>query len=124
MIDSGGLALTTTRAIVAGRLVSTTDARGQVTTYEHDARGNAVVAVGPNGATTRLTYDADGRVSRTTTPYDANGSVTGETVSSPAGSEARTTRWTYDAAGRVLTVTDAAGRDDALRARRGRPSGG
>lgn len=97
----------------AGQLVKITDGDGNVTTIQRTAGGNPTAIVGPYGAKTLLTTDANGFLSGITDPsggahaftYDANGGglLTGET--DPVGNFHA---FTYDAIGR-LTKSDPAG---------------
>ena len=95
----------------AGRVLTYTDERGHVTTYEYppnqqrvtDALGNITVyEYDGNGRPVR-TADANGHVF--VQEYDGRGQPTRMTYA-----DGSTTETTYDAVGRKLTETDAAGR--------------
>lgn len=92
----------------AGRLTSSTDAKGNTTKRTYDDAGNLATVVDAAGKTTMYTHDAAnrltevkdpaGRVSRTT--YDVMGNV-----ASRADASGAKTTYTYDKAGRLLTMT-------------------
>jgi RHS repeat-associated protein len=82
---------TTTQAVVAGLVTSTTDADGVTRSFGYDAARNLVRVTDGLGRDTTMTYDSAGRLHTRTTPM-------GET-----------TTWTYDPAGRVTSVTDPTG---------------
>lgn len=92
----------------ADRLISQTNARGEMTTVGYDSRGRPVRATSPLGHQTSLEYDADGNLVRTvdptgaaaTTEHDAEGRVVRQ-----VDALGRETTTTYDKEGRVLTVT-------------------
>jgi len=69
-----------------GRIVSTTNRRGETTTYTHNADGQLVSVTSPRGRSLSLTYDAQGRIA----------SVTG-----PGGS----VNYAYDTDNRLSTIT-------------------
>ncbi|MCC6897656.1 MAG: carboxypeptidase regulatory-like domain-containing protein, partial [Polyangiaceae bacterium] len=95
----------------AGRLVSLTDANGNITTIQHDAGGNPTAIVGPYGHQTVLGVDANGFLTTITDPLAAT--VTSSYT--PAGlmtaftdARSHTSTMTYDALGRVSTDANAA----------------
>ncbi len=110
-------ALTTSRSYdAAGRLASSTDENGIVTTYTYDTRGRM----------TSTTQDANGMALTTTSTYDIFGNTisqtspgTGRTTSSsydimdrPVASQdplGTITTTTYDLGGRVTAITEAQG---------------
>jgi RHS repeat-associated protein len=104
------------------QITQSTDAKGNVTAYQYDDRGNRVLrteAVGtPLERTTAYTYDPvtnkvatitetaanGGKI--TTSVYDSSGnplSLT-ETGTADGSTVGRTTTYTYDASGRILSV--------------------
>ena len=95
-----------------GQVQSTTNALGQVTTYNtYNANGQPLVITDPNGVVTTLTYDSRNRVtSRTvsteTTTFDywPTGLLKGATL--PDGSYLA---YSYDDAHRLTVVTDSEG---------------
>jgi YD repeat-containing protein len=58
------------------RMLSFTDALGNVTSYQYDTVGNRISSTDANGHTTRYTYDLLNRVTETTTP---EGGITRDT---------------------------------------------
>jgi len=105
-----------------GQLASHTDALGNQTTYQYDAKGNLtqqVEAVGkPEQRTTLYTYDNDGqRLTQTIKGLTPPAGVTPDPTDT-AYHDATTT-WTYDAKGNVASVIDPEGNtttftDDAM----------
>ena len=111
-----------------GNVVQTTDALGNVTTYEYDSLGRQTKVIEPdpdtglsttNSPTISTAYDADGNVltqtdallNVTSYVYDAVGRKTEEDRTNPAGSGAPTvTYYAYDSAGNLASVTDPLGR--------------
>lgn len=95
-----------------GNRVRVTNALGHVTRITaHDAAGRAREVVGPNGLTTRLRYDARGRLIE----HDAGGRITRLRYDA-AGNLTRLTRpdgsyliHEYDAAQRVIAIEDEQG---------------
>lgn len=95
-----------------GQLHTITNALGHVTTFaSHDAHGNPLTIVDPNGVTTTLTYDLRRRLktrtvggATTTFDYDAAGLLDKATL--PDGSFLQ---YTYDAAHRLTDIEDNAG---------------
>ncbi|MCY7378162.1 MAG: hypothetical protein LH467_02345 [Gemmatimonadaceae bacterium] len=75
----------------AGKLVSVTDASGNVTTIARDADGMPQAIIGPYGQRTLLSLDSSGNLA---------------TVRAPGG---ETVRFAYDALGRMTTRTDPGG---------------
>jgi RHS repeat-associated protein len=104
--DYVGYASTATRN-VEGQLVSTTDAKGNVTSYGWT--GGDLTSVTDATGTTVMVYNTAGQVTDVTTPdgetvknvYNATTGLLDYAVAS-----GDTTHYTYDAIGRVLTVTD------------------
>lgn len=90
-----------------GRLLTRTDADGNVTRYAYDGKGNLASITDALGHTTSFTHDADGRLLTKTDPngletkytYDAVGRMVSRTV----GTER--TAYTYDPAGNLILVT-------------------
>lgn len=120
--DDGRLALTRKMAYDGvGNITGLTDARNNTSTLAYDAARRLVqtTAPAPLAFVTRLTYDADGRLTKTerqtgnaTTPwqtttatYDAMGNLL---VAAAPGN--RKTTYTYDALDRVTKVVDPLGR--------------
>jgi RHS repeat-associated protein len=95
-----------------GELTSSTDGRGNTTTYAYDANGNRTSMTDPLGKTTTYTYDGAGRLVSTTdalghvstSTYDGAGNVL--TRTDPLG---KVTQYAYDAAANLTTTTDANG---------------
>jgi len=95
-----------------GNLLTVTDALGGVTTNTYDAGGNLATSTDPLEHTTTYSYDGAGNLlsqtdsegNSTTYTYDANGNKLTET--DPRGG---VTRYDYDASGRQVAVTDALG---------------
>ncbi len=90
------------------RLTSTTDERGNTTSYEYDARGNKVAMTDIYGLTTRYAYNNHNKLIKTTYPdgtvesksYDAMDNLLSET-----DKEGYTTTYEYDAADRLVKTT-------------------
>jgi len=79
-----------------GQLKSVTNALGQTTTYDsYDANGRVTRVTSPNGLVTSYTYDVRGRVLG---------------ITRSIGNENHTTAYSYDAVGQLKTASDAAGR--------------
>lgn len=124
---------TTYKYFANGDLAAVTDANGAKVTYTYDNIGRQLTSTeisdaAPSGLTTTYTYDKNDQVltetspkvlnrvtnaehtARSSTVYDADGSVLSQTVSDMTGGDAsRTTSMTYDAYGRVETRTDPGG---------------
>jgi RHS repeat-associated protein len=81
--------------VPAGLVLTSTDFRGNTTTYKYDSAGDLVETDSPLGL-------------RTVDAYDTLGRKTSETVYSDTFPSGTTTTWTYDALGSVLTQTDPA----------------
>ncbi|MGA2435799.1 MAG: DUF6531 domain-containing protein, partial [Bryobacteraceae bacterium] len=96
----------------AGRKITSTDPRGNVTAYTYDNAGRTVKVTDALGDSTSFTYDADGRQTVVTDPlerktqyaYDTRSRVT--TTTYP---DETTTGSTYDGVGHVTAATDQAG---------------
>jgi len=106
------------------QVISITDARGNITSYEYDANGNRTKkteAVGtPLERETTYTYTTDNQVATITTEsvvdpnqqhvisheYDAYGNLTGRTKSGldNNGAISRTFSYTYDSLGRISSI--------------------
>ncbi|HLG51445.1 MAG TPA: hypothetical protein VKY56_07395, partial [Chloroflexota bacterium] len=71
-----------------GRLISVTDANGNVTTIQRDSNGNPTAVVAPFGQTTTVTLDSNGFLASVTDP------------------EGNTTRMTYTVGGLLTSLTD------------------
>ncbi|MBE9178151.1 EndoU domain-containing protein [Oculatella sp. LEGE 06141] len=97
-------------------MLSTQDAKGQLTQYSYDARGNLKSFSDAANQVTYFEYDKRGNLTRmvdvlnhaTTYSYDANGNRLSETrnVTTPTGVQELVTTWSYDKEGQVKTVTD------------------
>ncbi|MBI3245681.1 MAG: VCBS repeat-containing protein [Deltaproteobacteria bacterium] len=113
-IDALGQEEVTTYSLVGdGRKPATvTDARGQVTRYDYDARGNLIGKTLPDGSAETTSYDAENRVvSRTdrdgrTTSFQHDALGQQMKITHPDGASSTST---YDAVGRVATRTDERG---------------
>lgn len=97
------------------RVTSTSDGRGQTTTYTYDVLDRVTQTTFDGGATVTYAYDAVGnRTSQTdvtgttTSTYDELGRITQEVLSAGRG----TTTYGYDAAGNLTALTDSAGTVD------------
>jgi len=94
-----------------GRLISMTDALGNVTSFEYDSRDRVIKVTDAKGNATTFTYDLAGNVKSETNAkgvvtsyaYDANGNLTSMTDA------AGTVTYTYDALNRVTSVKDRRG---------------
>ncbi|GFJ92634.1 RHS repeat-associated core domain-containing protein [Phytohabitans rumicis] len=75
-----------------GLLKTTTDARGNLTSYAYSSAGDLLQVTGPTGLVTGYAYDKVGR-------------RTAQTVYSDVNTAGTTTSYGYDAAGRLATVT-------------------
>lgn len=114
MIDALGHQTVTTYSTLGDgqKPASTTDAKGQVTRFDYDARGNLIGKTFPDGSTETISYDAEnhilGKTDRdghtTSFQYDALGRQT--KITNPDGTSSTKT---YDVAGRVLTQTNERG---------------
>ena len=109
----GQQTVTTYSAIGDGsKPASVTDAKGQITSYNYDARGNLTSKTFPDGSTESTGYDAENRAlsktdrdgRMTSFQYDALGRQTRTT--NPDGS---LNIGTYDAVGRLVTQTNGRG---------------
>ena len=95
--------------ISAGNMVKITNPLGQITEItSHDAHGNPLTIVDPNGVTTTLTYDARQRlktrtVDGVTTGFDYDGVGQIDKVTLPGGAYLD---YTYDAAHRLTDIQD------------------
>ena len=95
-----------------GRLVSSTDANGNVVQRQYDQLGRLVSVTDPTGATRGSTYDAFGRVLTQTdalgnkTTYSYNTAQRSITVTSPDGVSMTTV---HNAEGQTASVTDGNG---------------
>ncbi|MDQ1748921.1 MAG: hypothetical protein QOD07_3184, partial [Frankiaceae bacterium] len=81
--------------VPAGMMLTSSDFRGNVTTYKYDSAGDLVETDTPLGL-------------RTVDSYDTLGRKTSETVYSDTFPNGVTTTWTYDGLDSVLTETDPA----------------
>jgi len=115
---------------IQGRIVSTTNRRGETTTYTHNADGQLSSVTSPRGRSLSFTYDAQGRISTVTGPdgsvnyaYDADNRLS--TATYPDGTSrkyvyedsrfpwaltgiidekgVRYASWSYDAEGRAIS---------------------
>jgi RHS repeat-associated protein len=108
-----------------GGLMSTTDANGNVTQIERDAKGQPTAIVAPGGQRTTLSVGSDGYLSTISNPanesvqfaYTSDGLLTAMT--DPRGNQ---WRFTYDDTGRLIKDEDAAGGSTSL-ARVATPTG-
>lgn len=133
LVSQGSLQLKTTMVYdQAGRLISKTNAAGEVTLFKYDARGNVIATTQPMGETSRAAYDSQGRVigqqnangDIASNSYDAFGKLTSSTdiggatttytrdhagqVTSKTSSRGQNIGYQYDNAGNLLHVTDSA----------------
>jgi len=119
--DGSGNMLTTTTTLPDGtvttesstydafnRKISTTDKRGNTTTYEYDARGNKTATTDSEGRTTTYEYNNHNKLTKTIYPdgttetktYDAMDNLLSET-----NQEGETTSYVYDDADRLIQTT-------------------
>ena len=90
----------------SGRLISSTDANGNKTTYQYDTQGRLIKITLPGGESTSVTYDKEGRAVSSTDAkgivskfvYDRAGNLTQQSV----GNEVTT--FTYTDNGLIETV--------------------
>jgi RHS repeat-associated protein len=88
------------------------DAKGNLTNFAYDARGNVSEVVYPDSSAQRFSYQANGDLLSATNrrggqiqfAYNASGQVTQKSY--PDGAQIR---YTYDAVGRLVKVNDASG---------------
>jgi RHS repeat-associated protein len=103
-----------------GTVRSSTDGRGNKTTYEYDAKGNLLKVNPPANAglgSTTYTYDAisritsitDGKGQKRSVFYDALDRPTKYEFRNAAGALVRTHTYSYDANGNVLSRVDGSG---------------
>jgi RHS repeat-associated protein len=113
----------------ANRFKTVTDWASRVISYTYDLDGRLTATTRPNGTSQTRTYDAAGQLSSltelaadgvtviasTNPTYDADGRITGETLTPgvPVPSAASTTAMTYDADNRLLSVNGQATTFDA-----------
>jgi RHS repeat-associated protein len=108
------------------KVSTATDPLGLVSTYSYDANGNRITAIADTGsghfnATTRLTYDNQGRVQSVTNPIGTTQEITYDSFGDPISIVAdygvdcslpthvhlcQTTQFSYDPVGNALTTTD------------------
>ncbi|MCE9623828.1 MAG: DUF6531 domain-containing protein [Actinomycetia bacterium] len=101
----------------AGKLISTTDPAGAVTTAVYSRTGQLLKSTDPLGYVTSYVYDTAGRTIKTvspsgvyqTTTYDLAGRATGTATFTAAGVSTLSASATYDKVNNLLTNTDAAG---------------
>jgi len=94
---------------IRANLISSTNARNEITNYSYDSLGQLTSVTDPLGHTTSFTYDNRGNVAvitdalghQTNLEYDLVGNITAKT--DPLG---RRSSYTYDNRNRVLSVTD------------------
>ncbi|MCB2411983.1 DUF6531 domain-containing protein [Demequina sp. TTPB684] len=95
-----------------GDVTSSTDALGNVTTFEYDARGNVVEVTDPLGGTSTTTYDLANRATSTT---DALGNTTtmawdaADNLTSLTDALGQVTEFEHDANGSLISQTDVRG---------------
>jgi len=89
----------------SGRLHTTTDPTGAVTTYGYDAYGDKNQLIDAAGNETDMAFDPDGRL-LTTTLHNYTGDPVNPSTAKDLVRESRA----YDPAGRLASVTDAMGR--------------
>ncbi|WP_367154822.1 RHS repeat-associated core domain-containing protein [Methylomonas sp. HYX-M1] len=101
----------------AGRLISVTDANGNVTSLERNSAGNVVSITAPFGQKTSLSYDSNGYLAKVSNPAEenyqmayGNGGLLTE-FTNPRGYKSL---MTYDELGRLLKDQDAAGGSQTL----------
>ena len=82
------------------RMITATDVRGKLSSFEYDVAGNQVAMVDPLGRRSTSVFDADGRL---TSSVDPRGNAAG---GNPADYR---TVYTYDEAGNQLSVADPLG---------------
>ena len=101
----------------SNRLISVTDASGNVTTIQRDVNGNATAVVSPFGQTTKLSIDSNGNLAQVTDPA---GSLTkyvyntGGLLTSLTDPLKHVYNFTYDGYGRLTKHSDPAGGSTAL----------
>lgn len=112
-LDAGGInAVSALQYDAFGRVVSSTDANGNVSTQQYDRLGQVVTVTDPLHNSTSSTYDAFGRVATRT---DALGNITTYAYDQQARSVSVTTPenitvvTTRNRSGQVLSVTDGNG---------------
>lgn len=97
---------------ISGRLITVTDANGNVTKIQRDSNGNPTAIVSPYGQITNLAVDGNGYLSQVTDPagntvkliYKALGLLTGLT-----DANGNVYSFQYDGYGRLLRDSDPAG---------------
>jgi len=101
----------------AGRLISVTDANGNVTSLERNNAGNVVSITAPFGQKTSLSYDSNGYLAKVSNPAEesyqmayGNGGLLTE-FTNPRGF---TSTMSYDGKGRLLKDQNAAGGSQTL----------
>ena len=94
------------------RLITVTDADGNVTKIERDTNGNPTAIVAPFGQRTTLTLDANGYLASLTDPaghlYKLTTTATG-LLTSYTNPRNTVSRFAYDSAGRLIRDTNAVG---------------
>ena len=96
-----------------GRVLSSTDAYDQTTTYAYDSRGNLTRVTDPAGKVTTSVYDRNNRLTRsvdasgnaTGYAYDSNGNLSRLTQFDENGREIAAGTFQYDAKGRLVETT-------------------
>jgi len=99
-------------SLTSGRVISQTDALGNLTTFAYYPAGGTTIVTDPRGATTTYTYDSNLRLTSVrdalseTTSYTYDNQGNRLTATDPNG---HTTTYTYDSHGNMLTRTDPLG---------------
>ncbi len=96
----------------AGKLVTVTDANGNVTTIQRDTSEHPTAIVSPYGQTTTLSVDSNGFLSQVTDPLGKSEAFTnGSTglLASRTDENGNTFNYTYDSQGRVTNDADPLG---------------
>ena len=96
----------------AGKLVTVTDANGNVTTIQRDASEHPTAIVSPYGQTTTLSVDPNGFLSQVTDPFGKSATFTNSStglLASRTDQNGNSFNYTYDAQGRLTKDADSLG---------------